>query len=320
MTRAATSILMMLLVLSAVVARADDPATSLYKSLSSTTPGTMPNGFTGVDLNTIKPSDSDLQSGMIGIASLVFKGAPPPSTAEIRYAVFSQNKQARGFDVVFGQRLGGQQEFLPYLPNASCASNSQMDLCGMASGNVYVITIAHGFVTANTHEQQVIRGINAPGLLLYALKNLKQIRNNIGQAPAAPQATASVDTSGSGPCALLTASLAAAAMRSPVMPARNEMGTCFYGSQSSPGDGVSLQLIDGGRSKFDFDHNRISYTRNLNGIGDAAFEFVSAAGFIQVYVLKGNTYFAITLTNQRDRNARNDANQLAREIADAIPP
>jgi hypothetical protein len=109
-------------------------------------------------------------------------------------------------------------------------------------------------------------------------------------------------------------------MRSSVLHAREDsMETCFYGSQSAAGDGVSLQLIDGGCSKFDFDHSRLGSVTTLNDIGDEAFEFVSLAGFVQVYVLKGNQYLAITLTNRRDPNARYSANEIARQIADRIP-
>jgi hypothetical protein len=188
----------------------------------------------------------------------------------------------------------------------------------------FLIAIARGVVTANTHERQVIQGVSAGNLTRYALSNLQEIRAGIGQAgPSAPQAATPAErgaASHGGPCALLTASEAAAAMRSSVLHAREDsMETCFYGSQSAAGDGVSLQLIDGGCSKFDFDHSRLGSATTLNDIGDEAFEFVSLAGFVQVYVLKGNQYLAITLTNRRDPNARYSANEIARQIADRIP-
>lgn len=109
-------------------------------------------------------------------------------------------------------------------------------------------------------------------------------------------------------------------MRSPVMDARRDsLSTCLYSSQRMPGNGVSLELNDGGRSKFDFDRGRMSGTRMVPNTGDAAFEFVSAAGFVQLYVLKGNSYFTITLTNERDRHISNTAIQLARQIVSQIP-
>ncbi len=93
---------------------------------------------------------------------------------------------------------------------------------------------------------------------------------------------------------------------------------CYYQVRAPAGDGVSLQLIDGGRAKFDFDHKRMLNTTPLSGVGDAAFEFVSLAGFAQVYVIKGDTYFAITLTSHRNRNLSGSAARLARKVADRI--
>ena len=299
-------------------AYAQDDAHRLLNALAGTKPAAMLDGFTNITPRQIAPNTTDAEAGIIGVVSLVFAG-PTSSNVEIRYAVFARTDQAKQYGVFLSQHLGGQQQFLPYLPDAICAANARMEVCGIPSGNVFVGAIARGVAHANTHDQQVIRGVSAAQALQYALRNLKQVRDGIGQGPALQAAAPTPNPNATGPCALLTAADAAAVMRSPVMNPTNSLGTCFYGSRSSPGDGVALQLIDGGRSKFDFDHQRISYTKTLSGIGDGAFEFASAAGFVQVYVLKGGQYFSITLTNSRDRALARSANQLAKQIADSLP-
>jgi hypothetical protein len=307
-----------ILAIRATRACAQDDAHRLLNALQGTKPAAMLDGFTSITPKQVAPNTTDAEAGIIGVAGLVFAG-PTSSNVEIRYAVFVRAGQAKQYGVFFSEHLGGQQQFLPYLPDAICAANSQMEVCGIPSGNVFVGAIARGVAHANTHDQQVIRGVSAAQALQYALLNLKQVRDSIGQSPAPQAAAPTPNPNTTGPCALLTAADAAAVMRSRVMSPTNSLGTCFYGSQSSPGDGVALQLIDGGRSKFDFDQGSISNTRPLNGLGDAAFEFFSAAGFVQVYVVKGNHYFEITLTNSHDRALRRSAYQLARQIVAKLP-
>lgn len=118
------------------------------------------------------------------------------------------------------------------------------------------------------------------------------------------------------PCALLTLADATAAFGSPVVNAPHAgTPTCQYQSPTQAGDGVTLQLNEGGREKFDFDRNQVSGAKPLNGIGDEAFEFVSAAGFVQVYVIKGERYFTLTLMNERDHHLKQSAAALARKLA-----
>ena len=121
---------------------------------------------------------------------------------------------------------------------------------------------------------------------------------------------------GPNPCALLTLADATAAMGSPVVNAPHE-GTnlCQYQSPAQAGDGVTLEVNDGGREKFDFDLHRIIGAVPLTGIGDGAFVFVSVAGFAQVSVIKGARYFTVTVMNQRDHHLKESAAALARKIA-----
>ncbi len=311
-------------------ALAADQATQLCNTLSTANPARLPRGFITASPGSVAPNANDQQSGMSCIASLQLGGQS--FSSEIRYAVFPSVKQAKAYGGVFDAALGASlmpRMFLPYMPNADCDRDAagQTQACGIANGNVFVIALSRGLVIANTHEGQVLRGIGAGNLLEYGIEHLNQVRTQLGMATASSkEAEPSMPTppaaqlSGPNPCAMLTKSEAEATMRSPVMDARRDsLSTCLYSSQMMPGNGVSLELNDGGRSKFDFDRGRMSGTRMVPNTGDAAFEFASAAGFVQLYVLKGNTYFTITLTNQRDPNISNTAIQLARQIANQVP-
>jgi hypothetical protein len=121
---------------------------------------------------------------------------------------------------------------------------------------------------------------------------------------------------GPNPCSLLTLADATAAMGSKVVNAPHE-GTnlCQYQSPTQAGDGVTLEVNDGGREKFDFDLHRVIGAAPLTGIGDGAFVFVSVAGFAQVSVMKGALYFTVTVMNQRDHHLKESAAALARKIA-----
>jgi len=121
---------------------------------------------------------------------------------------------------------------------------------------------------------------------------------------------------GPNPCSLLTLADATAAMGSPVVNAPHPgTSVCQYQSPTQAGDGVTLEVINGGRDQFDAARNSTSATVPLTGIGDDAFVFVSVAGFAQVSVIKGPLYFTVTVMNQRDHHLKESAAALARKIA-----
>lgn len=196
-----------------------------------------------------------------------------------------------------------------------------MQVCGIARANVFVLAISLSPGNPHSNTDEPFTGVRAANVLVFALKNLRRVSMEIG--PLGENTPAPAVSAPPNPCSLLTSADAAAIMRSPVMRPRDDpyTKTCYYNAQSpmAAGDGVGLQLLDGGRSKFDFDHQRISYTKPLSGVGEEAFEFVSAAGFVQVYVLKGSQYFSVTLTNRNDRNVARSAAELARQIASRLP-
>jgi len=116
-------------------------------------------------------------------------------------------------------------------------------------------------------------------------------------------------------CALLTKADAATALGGPVNDPRQGGDTCNYGALVAGSNSVTLQLIDGGRAKFDFDRGRVQRIVSVAGIGDDAFAFVSDAGFVQVYFIKSSRYASLTLQNARDPNRLENAKALARSIA-----
>ena len=121
---------------------------------------------------------------------------------------------------------------------------------------------------------------------------------------------------GPNPCSLLTLADATAAMRSPVVNAPHlGTGVCQYQSPTQAGDGVTLEVINGGREQFDAARNNTSPTVLVPGVGDDAFVFVSVAGFAQVSVIKGSLYFTVTVMNPRDHHLKQSAIALARKIA-----
>jgi hypothetical protein len=127
---------------------------------------------------------------------------------------------------------------------------------------------------------------------------------------------------GPDPCSLLTLADANEAMGYTVVNAPHEgTNVCQYQSSGyqHAGEGVTLEVNPGGREKFAFARDRVIGAKPVAGIPDAAFEFISVAGFAQVYVIKRELYFTVTLTKQGDRQLGKDAAALARKIAARQP-
>ena len=116
---------------------------------------------------------------------------------------------------------------------------------------------------------------------------------------------------GPDPCSILTLADANEAMGYAVVNAPHPgQPVCQYQSAGyqHAGEGVTLEVNPGGREKFAFARDRVIGAKPVAGIPDAAFEFVSVAGFAQVYVIKRELYFTVTLTKQNDR-------ELGKEVA-----
>jgi len=266
----------------------------------------VPKGYAAANATRITLNDDDRRSGMVAGVAVALGGGDPKGS--LRYALFQSEQQAETFTRNLGYRrpAGSSPKFLQYLPSADCADTPSGGLCSMRVGDVVIVA------TAST----VDRGAS---LVLIAAKDA------IDAATMSPRTGSSAiavpKSPPTGPrdgCALLTKNDAAAALGGPVSDPRRSADTCYYGAQVAGGDSVTLQLIEGGRSKFDFDRARMQRIAIASGIGDDAFSFVSDAGFVQVYFIKGTSYASLTLQSSRGANRLEVARALARKIAASL--
>ena len=91
-------------------------------------------------------------------------------------------------------------------------------------------------------------------------------------------------------------------------------GMCAWSSSGAPGDALTVQVDAGGQEKYDFDRAKLP-VRDLEGVGDEAFAFVSPAGFVQLGMMKNGTYVTIVLQLQNDPDRLQRAADLAQAIA-----
>ena len=114
------------------------------------------------------------------------------------------------------------------------------------------------------------------------------------------------------PCSLLTAQEVGAALRAQVQPPQfMQTGGCIWRGGGT--DSVTIEVPGTGRAGFDNAKSRIAAAVTLTGIGDAAFEFASAAGFVEVGLVKGGTF--LTLLVQTRAGAEAIAKSLSGKIA-----
>jgi hypothetical protein len=310
----ATLILVPLLAMALVTACGDDgggtvpqPGANHTLSNIAAAPLTnLPSPYT-VDSTTLKDATSaEKLAGSAGTVHEALTGGP--GTASIDFLVFDDASKAAAYAQTFGGALprGVARKFLPQLPNADCADTSSGGACGVAVAATFV----------ETRAPQVDGPDGAGALAVAAAAYLNQ-----GGAHAAVASTSAPSNGGADatdPCALLTSDDAQSALGSPVTPARPAGASCMYAGRSGTGASATLEIAEGGRSKFDFDRSRVQGTQNVTGVGDAAFVFISQAGFVQVYAVKGESYFVLTLANPSDTSRQAHAVALARQIASRI--
>src|SRR5579859_3569580 len=121
----------------------------------------------------------------------------------------------------------------------------------------------------------------------------------------------------SGPvCALTDDALAAEALKGPVKrdAPSGLPGLCSWRSLRTAGDALTVQIDAGGDDKFDLDHAKLR-VRDLQGVGDRAFAFVSPAGFVQVGMMRAGTYVTLVLMLQQGTDRLERATALAKAIA-----
>ena len=142
------------------------------------------------------------------------------------------------------------------------------------------------------------------------------------QRPAAIVSSARVPiitvADGADACAVIDDALAETALGGAVERNTNPQsalpGMCAWRSISTPGDGLTVAVDAGGEDKYNFDRSNLQ-VRDLAGVGDQAFAFVSPAGFVQLGMMKGATYITIVLELQNSRDRLQRAEDLARAIA-----
>lgn len=279
---------------------------TLIQMLVDSAPRHVPKGYSSANASRVTLNDNDRRSGMVAAVQVALGGGDPKGS--LRYGLFQSEKEAKAFTADLSQRRprGSSIKFLQYMPNADCADTPNGGLCSLLVGNVVIVATA----------SQVDRGAS---LVVMAAKEAVEAARTTtsprSSTSAAATASKSSATGSRDACALLTKADAEAALGGPVADLRRNGNSCYYGSKSVAGDGVTLQLIEGGRSKFDFDRGRVQRAVGISGIGDDAFAFVSQAGFVQIYFIKGVGYAAITLQKSRDANRLESAKALARKIA-----
>ena len=132
----------------------------------------------------------------------------------------------------------------------------------------------------------------------------------VALALAAPARAGGLDI-----CSLIDPSAIEAALGGPATRAPGgTVNGCAWRSALVAGDGVTIQVDDGGQEKFAFDRGRLT-TVALPGVGEDAFAFSSVAGFVQLGLLKHGTYVTMVLQLQNDSNRLERAKALAERIA-----
>jgi hypothetical protein len=300
------SALPLLLLLQAPLITHADP---LYDALLSTTLQDLPNGLTSPSISAGPLEEVDKSDGMTGNIQITFEGDPK---SRVNYLFFTTPDDARKYTLKVAQQItltGGSRKFLVNVPSADCIEAQEHALCDLQSDQLVLVTFA---TSVNN---------GAGPLIKMAVDHLTTVKESINataeQQPAQEENEA---PKGSDPCTLLTKEDAETTLGQTVRDARRDSANaCFYGSQTSPGDSVMIQLIDGGAEKLAFDRSRMSKTLPLTGIGSDSFVFVSPSGFIQLCFVKGNQYVALMISKRKDSGLLDASKSLASKVAARLP-
>ena len=270
-----------------------DSASALYKQLLKGKFDSSPKGYGSASFKSQSLDDTDRSNGVAGVVKITFSG----SSDYLLVAVYNSIEQTgRGSANFSGQLPAGSSErFLPYLPNADCATGGGRAECSIQEESVLVISVAADMTGAST-----------------LIQSGDQLAQSYQGASASSSPTDSPTSSGQADgCSLLTASEAAAALHaSSITPRADSFGNCTYQDVFSSNGSIEIQPEDGGASKYDFDHSNIDHPQDLSGIGDKAFAFVSAAGFTEVHILKGSHYVVVNFPGSLSA-----AEKVAKEVA-----
>jgi hypothetical protein len=132
-----------------------------------------------------------------------------------------------------------------------------------------------------------------------------------------PTGSASWGAEGTDICGFLTVEEVSAALHEQIhAPQPIQSGSCLWRGAGT--DSVTVEAPGTGRPGFDNAKERISPTVPLSGIGDAAFAFVSAAGFVEIGLLKADRFFTVLVQMRDAKAARSAAELLASKVASRL--
>jgi len=118
-------------------------------------------------------------------------------------------------------------------------------------------------------------------------------------------------------CSLLTVQEIGAALHEQIQPPQSiQTGGCIWRGNGT--DSVTIEAPDTGRPGFDNAKVRTSPVVSLTGIGDAAFAFTSLAGFVEVGLVKGNTFLTMIVQTSGGKGVQAAATSLAAKIANRL--
>jgi hypothetical protein len=118
-------------------------------------------------------------------------------------------------------------------------------------------------------------------------------------------------------CSLLTAQEVGAALHEQIQtPQSIETGGCIWRGTGT--DSVTIEAPGTGRPGFNNAKSRTSPVVSLTGIGDAAFAFTSLAGFVEVGLVKGDTFLTMIVQTNGGKGVQAAATSLAGKIASRL--
>jgi len=232
------------------------------------------------------------------------------ATAYIDFIQFKSDDAAAAYALAFARALPEPSglAFLPAMPDAACADGPATGSCGLAFGSVFVVT-----------DSSSVNGQAGAAALLGAVSAYLGHPLDTTAANGSPVATTGPNptVAPNAACALLTAADAKTALNGPVGAVRQGGDSCDYPG-NAPGSSVEVEVYETGRPGFDNARSETQGASSLSGVGDAAFVFSSPAGFVQVSVVKGSTFFVVTVANDADSQRQSRAVTLAKTIAGRV--
>lgn len=269
---------------------------SLYTQLLNAKFDQAPKGYGRASFSSQSLDSTNRSNGVNGIVKVTFSG----SSDYLLLAVYDSAEESGQGAQDFSNMLpsGSARTFLPFLPNADCATGQNAATCGIVEGQVLVVSVAPS-------------GMNGASTLVQAGDQLAISYE--GSAPNPSPKTAPASSGQLDACSLLTASEAESALQtSNITPRPDPLGNCNYQSASETDGGIEIQPEAGGATKYNFDkqQNNGFQSQDLSGIGDKAWAFFSAAGSTQVHILKGNNYVIVIVPG-----SLNTAKAVAKEVA-----